>query len=161
MRARVRVCGVARGHAHCPWCTPLPELVLGGAPFRRECTPLTSLPSFAVRPTPQATAVERLAQWQGCATGGGGGGVAAALAPMTAAIVEASRQRGWTAPVDHAAHMVGLRAPNGWAADLPARLWDQHRVHVSVRGPCLRVSPHVYNSDADIAVLFDALGHEA
>ena len=54
-------------------------------------------------------------------------------------------------------HLIGLRSPRPLPADLPARLAAQ-RVYVSVRGQSIRVSPHVYNTEADIQRLVAALG---
>ena len=58
--------------------------------------------------------------------------------------------------------MIGLRRPGGagWPADLAHRCWEHHRVHVSVRGGVLRVSPHVYNDEGDVARLVAALDAE-
>lgn len=55
------------------------------------------------------------------------------------------------------AHLFGLRAPDG--ADLLA-IADRLRarkVFVSLRGTAIRVSPHVYNDEADIDALVEAL----
>jgi selenocysteine lyase/cysteine desulfurase len=101
-------------------------------------------------------AIGQLCEWQRW-EGASGGGTVAALQPMVRAISEEARSRGWTVPADPSPHMIGLRAPGGWPSDLAPKLWAQHSVHVSVRGPCLRVSPHVYNRVDEVAVLFDAL----
>ncbi len=53
-------------------------------------------------------------------------------------------------------HLVGLRRRGGYAADVPARLAARN-VYVSVRGDNLRVSPHLYNTEADVDRLFNAL----
>jgi selenocysteine lyase/cysteine desulfurase len=56
-----------------------------------------------------------------------------------------------------AAHLFGLRTPEGLGiADLKAEL-DRRRIHVSLRGTAVRVSPNVYNTEADVAALRDAL----
>lgn len=55
-----------------------------------------------------------------------------------------------------AGHFLGLRFPQG----MPPGLLDaliRRRVFVSVRGDSLRVTPHLYNTDADVDRLFDAL----
>jgi selenocysteine lyase/cysteine desulfurase len=60
-----------------------------------------------------------------------------------------------------APHLLGLRLPGGAPEDLAARL-AAARVYVSVRGDAVRVSPHVYNDEADadrlLEVLADAVG---
>ncbi|MDY7231847.1 aminotransferase class V-fold PLP-dependent enzyme [Hyalangium rubrum] len=53
-------------------------------------------------------------------------------------------------------HLIGLRRRGGYAQDVPARL-AARSVFVSVRGDNLRVSPHLYNTGADVDRLFDAL----
>ncbi|HEX5080106.1 MAG TPA: aminotransferase class V-fold PLP-dependent enzyme [Geminicoccaceae bacterium] len=55
-----------------------------------------------------------------------------------------------------AGHFLGLRFPGGAPAGLPERLADE-RVHVSLRGDSLRVTPHLYNNDADVDRLFGVL----
>ena len=54
------------------------------------------------------------------------------------------------------AHYLGLRRPGGLPEDLVPRL-AREGVHVSRRGPCLRITPHLYTTDEDVARLFDAL----
>ena len=83
--------------------------------------------------------------------------VSGTVQPMVGAIAEEARTRGWAVPEEPAPHMIGIRAPGGWPTDLVGRLWTEHMVHVSVRGPCLRVSPHVYNRQGDVGALFAAL----
>ena len=59
-----------------------------------------------------------------------------------------------------APHFLGLALPDGTvAADLATRLADR-RIHVSIRGRSMRVTPHVYNTDADADRLLEALGQE-
>jgi selenocysteine lyase/cysteine desulfurase len=53
-------------------------------------------------------------------------------------------------------HLVGLRRRGGYAPDVPARLAARN-VYVSVRGDNLRVSPHLYNTEADADRLFNSL----
>lgn len=55
-----------------------------------------------------------------------------------------------------AGHFLGLRFPAGVPADLPDRLAAE-RVHVSLRGDSLRVTPHLYNDDDDVERLFTVL----
>jgi selenocysteine lyase/cysteine desulfurase len=56
----------------------------------------------------------------------------------------------------HSGHLVGLRRPGGYAPDVASRL-AARGVFVSVRGDNLRVSPHLYNSAADVERLLEAL----
>lgn len=55
-----------------------------------------------------------------------------------------------------ARHMIGLRRPGGIPEKLPDLLKEAD-VYVSVRGTSIRVSPHVYNSSADVARLLEVL----
>jgi selenocysteine lyase/cysteine desulfurase len=55
-----------------------------------------------------------------------------------------------------ARHMIGLMLGPGVPDDLATRLM-RHDVFVSVRGPSVRVSPHLYNTEADIDRFFDVL----
>jgi selenocysteine lyase/cysteine desulfurase len=43
-----------------------------------------------------------------------------------------------------------------FSQDLQKSLSDAH-VHVSLRGKALRISPHLYNSSADVDRLFEVL----
>lgn len=55
-----------------------------------------------------------------------------------------------------AGHMIGLRLGPDIPQDLAARLAAEN-VFVSVRGDSLRVSPHLYNDEKDVDLLFEAL----
>jgi selenocysteine lyase/cysteine desulfurase len=55
-----------------------------------------------------------------------------------------------------ARHLIGLRLGPDAPADLATRLM-RHDVFVSVRGPSVRVSPHLYNTGKDIDRFFDVL----
>jgi selenocysteine lyase/cysteine desulfurase len=55
-----------------------------------------------------------------------------------------------------AGHYLGLRFPGGIPAGLPGRLAAEN-VHVSVRGAAMRVTPHLWNTDADAERLFAVL----
>ena len=60
-------------------------------------------------------------------------------------------------PADcRAGHYLGLRFPGGVPPELPARLAAEN-VHVSVRGRAMRVTPHLWNTDADVERLFAVL----
>jgi len=60
-------------------------------------------------------------------------------------------------PADRrAGHYLGLRFRGGVPADLPARLAASN-VFVSVRGQAMRVTPHLWTTDADVEKLFGVL----
>ncbi len=88
--------------------------------------------------------------------------IAATLTPMTAQIAERGAELGLGAPrADRRlGNFIGLANPRGWAPDIGAKLW-QERVHVSLRGDRLRISPHVYNDQEDLDRLFAALKKHA
>jgi selenocysteine lyase/cysteine desulfurase len=54
-------------------------------------------------------------------------------------------------------HLVGLRAPAGIDLTALAARLAQRRVFVSLRGDAVRVSPHLYNTAADMEALVGAL----
>jgi selenocysteine lyase/cysteine desulfurase len=56
-----------------------------------------------------------------------------------------------------AGHFLGLRFPHGPPPGLPERL-AREQVHVSLRGDSLRVTPHLYNDEADVDRLLGVLG---
>lgn len=60
---------------------------------------------------------------------------------------------------DRAANLFGLRAPAGLDLQALRRDLAARRIHVSIRGAAIRVSPHVYNDASDLARLADALRH--
>ena len=53
--------------------------------------------------------------------------------------------------------MIGLMLGSGAPDDLASQLMH-HDVFVSVRGPSVRVSPHLYNTEEDVDRFFDVLG---
>ena len=55
-----------------------------------------------------------------------------------------------------ARHMIGLMLGPDAPEDLAARLM-RHGVFVSVRGPSVRISPHLYNTEEDVDRFFDVL----
>jgi selenocysteine lyase/cysteine desulfurase len=55
-----------------------------------------------------------------------------------------------------AGHYLGLRFRGGVPVELPAQLEAQH-VYVSVRGTAMRVTPHLWTTDADVERLFAVL----
>ena len=96
-------------------------------------------------------ALEQILAW-------GVGDIAATLTARTAAIAERARAIGLDSqPAERrAGHFLGLRFPDG----VPPGLLDalaREKVYVSVRGSSVRVTPHLYNTDADVERLFAAL----
>lgn len=84
--------------------------------------------------------------------------IAETLAAKTAAIAERAKSAG-LAPMTasrRAGHFLGIRFPDGVPQGLPERLAGS-QVYVSLRGDSLRVTPHLYNDDADIDRLFSVL----
>ena len=84
--------------------------------------------------------------------------IAATLDARTAAIAERARAIGLDSQSAElrAGHFLGLR----FAAGIPPGLLDtlaRENVYVSVRGSSMRVTPHLYNTDADVDRLFAAL----
>jgi selenocysteine lyase/cysteine desulfurase len=81
------------------------------------------------------------------------------IATLTGPLVARAAELGLEAvpAARRAPHYVGLRFPGGVPPELPQRLAAE-RVYVSVRGRgALRVTPHVYNTEADIDRLIRAI----
>jgi len=57
---------------------------------------------------------------------------------------------------DQAAHYLSLSLPDNAPADIAARLREQD-IHASQRGPRLRISAHIYNTEEDVGRLVSAL----
>ena len=55
-----------------------------------------------------------------------------------------------------APHYLGLRRDTSLPVNLLQHLAEQH-IYVSVRGPALRVTPHLYTGEGDIERLVSAL----
>jgi selenocysteine lyase/cysteine desulfurase len=112
--------------------------------------------NFALTPAARA-ALEMILGW-------GVGNVQATLAARNGAIAARARDAFGLSVADdrrRAGHFLGLRFdgpnyPDGVPADLPAKLAADN-VFVSVRGRSMRVTPHLYNTDADIERLFRSL----
>ena len=75
-------------------------------------------------------------------------------------IVAGSRQLGYGAEDTpaRASHLFGLAPPAGVTLDAIRDALAARNVSVSFRGPAIRVSPHVYNDEADADALVNALG---
>jgi selenocysteine lyase/cysteine desulfurase len=106
--------------------------------------------NFALLPVGIA-ALEQLLRW-------GQAAIAATLAARNAGIVERAARLGMRAIPAHlrAGHFLGLRFAGGVPARLPERLAEE-KVYVSLRGDSVRVTPHLYNDDADVDRLFGVL----
>lgn len=85
--------------------------------------------------------------------------IAETLAARTRAIADraAGLRLASLPPAERAGHYLGLEFPGGVPGGLPQTLAREH-VYVSVRGNSVRVTPHLYNTDADVERLFGALG---
>jgi selenocysteine lyase/cysteine desulfurase len=108
-------------------------------------------PNFALLP-PLCAALERLIDWEVPR-------IQATLAARTAAIATRAAALGLRASDPHrrAGHFLGLTVEGGPPPGLVGRLAEAG-VHVSLRGDTLRVTPHLYNDDADTDRLIAALG---
>jgi len=107
--------------------------------------------NFTLMPAARA-ALEQIAEW-------GVDNIQATLSARNEAIATRARDLGLTsaAPGLRAGHFLGLSfakgVPDGLAAELAA-----HNVFVSVRGAkAMRITPHVFNTDADVERLFEVL----
>jgi selenocysteine lyase/cysteine desulfurase len=84
--------------------------------------------------------------------------IQAYCARLTAAFAEQARDMGFAVQeTGRASHLFGVRPPAGLGMDRIRAVLDAHRVSVSVRGDALRISPNVYNDEADITALLQAL----
>jgi selenocysteine lyase/cysteine desulfurase len=81
-----------------------------------------------------------------------------ALSQLTDDIAQRAVAAGYdVAPAEQRSrHMIGIRFRNGLPANLAATL-AAAKVFVSIRGDSVRVSPHLYNTTADIDRLFAAI----
>jgi selenocysteine lyase/cysteine desulfurase len=84
--------------------------------------------------------------------------IAATIETLTVHLANGATERGLSVAPAHlrGPHMLGLRFPDGLPEGLADRL-AADRIHVSIRGDSVRVSPHVYNTTADCDRLLDAL----
>jgi selenocysteine lyase/cysteine desulfurase len=106
--------------------------------------------NFALLPM-AAEALRQILDW-------GVENVSETIGALTDSVEEKARERGIeTIPKERRArHMIGLRLGSDAPPDLAAQLASQN-VWVSVRGESVRVSPHLYNTEADAKRLFAAL----
>ncbi len=96
-------------------------------------------------------ALRQLLDWQPART-------QATLAARNRAFAERAAGLGLTSlsPDLRAGHFLGLRFPDSAPESLLPVL-QRARIHVSLRGSSLRITPHLYNTQGDFDRLFDAL----
>ncbi len=84
--------------------------------------------------------------------------IALTLAHKTATIAERAQALGLTSVPTRlrAGHFLGLRFPAGPPTGLLEKL-TADKIFVSIRGDSMRVTPHLYNTDADVDRLFNVL----
>ena len=84
--------------------------------------------------------------------------VSETIGTLTDLVEHEAKDRGIsTIPRDRRArHLIGLLLGPDVPNDLATRLM-RHNVFVSVRGPSVRVSPHLYNTEADVERFFEVL----
>jgi selenocysteine lyase/cysteine desulfurase len=107
-------------------------------------------PQFVLAPMAHA-ALRQLQSW-------GVDRIAASLARLTERLANRAPEAGYEVlpPAQRAAHLIGLRSPQGIPAGLAHRL-ESAGIRVSLRGDSIRVAPHLYNSPADIDALLEVL----
>ncbi len=84
--------------------------------------------------------------------------IQATLRRLTDRLADEARAQGCEVlpPAKRVGHIVGIRLPDGLPPALPQRL-AAGRVHVSIRGDAIRVSPYLYNDENDIGRLLEIL----
>ncbi|HET9640937.1 MAG TPA: aminotransferase class V-fold PLP-dependent enzyme [Allosphingosinicella sp.] len=104
--------------------------------------------NFALLPVAGA-AIGQLLDW-------GVANIAETLGAMTAALESRLGERGVSGQEGRAPHFLSVRFPGGMPERIEERLAAAD-VHVSLRGERMRITPHLYNDDADSERLFSAL----
>ena len=104
--------------------------------------------NFALLPV-AGTAIGQLLDW-------GVANIAETLGAMTDALEDRLREREAFAGEGRAPHFLSVRFPGGFPAGIEERLAEAG-VHVSLRGDWMRITPHLYNDEADVERLFSAL----
>ena len=107
--------------------------------------------NFALMPMAIA-GLEQLLEWQPAR-------IQDYVAALTAPLFDRVRAAGYTVEdaAFRGAHLFGLRAAPGVDITAVNDRLRARKVHVSLRGSAIRVSPHVYNDARDIDALADAL----
>lgn len=85
--------------------------------------------------------------------------IAQTIRVKTDRIAEKAESLGFKVPPKpmRAPHMLGITLPGKFPDNLSAKL-SSEQIFVSIRGQSIRVAPHLYNTDEDLARLFTALG---
>lgn len=105
--------------------------------------------NFALLPVAGA-AIGQLLDW-------GVANVAETLGAQTSALEDRLAERGAVARPGRAPHFLSVRFPEGLPQGIEERLAAAD-VHVSLRGEWMRITPHLYNDEADAERLLAALG---
>ncbi len=107
--------------------------------------------NFALLPVAGA-AIEQLLGW-------GVANIAETLGAATASLAERLEERGISSlpPARRAPHYLSVRFHGGIPEGIEERLAAQN-VHVSLRGEGMRITPHLYNDEADMERLVRLLG---
>ena len=100
-------------------------------------------------------ALEQLLAWTPEAIAATLGGITEHIADQAASIGLLAAPRAHRAP-----HLLGLRFPGGAPPGLVAQLRED-KIFASVRGQTMRIAPHLFTNDADVARLIDALRRRA
>ena len=98
-----------------------------------------------------AAGIQQLLDW-------GIANISETLGARNQEFAERATALGLTVPAQNlrSPHFLGIGFPDGMSADLPQHL-SENKVSVSFRGDSMRVTQHLYNTDADIDQLFDVL----
>jgi selenocysteine lyase/cysteine desulfurase len=107
--------------------------------------------NFTLMPMLEA-ALEQILAW-------GPENVQAYCRALTGGLIGEARRLGWAVEDEpwRGAHLFGLRAPAGVRMDRLGSALRERGVSVSIRGDAVRVAPNVYNTEADVAALAEAL----
>lgn len=78
---------------------------------------------------------------------------------LTSDLVQSLSEQGYQIedPEWRGYHLFGIRLPQHLTTDQLQPLLAKKKIHLSLRGSALRIAPNVYNNQADIAVLLEAL----
>jgi len=106
--------------------------------------------SFILAPI-AAAGIRQILEW-------GVENISATLQGKTNAIADRAQHMGLGVAPAHARapHLIGVSKPGGFPKDLPLLL-AQENIFVSVRGDSVRISPHLFSTEEDIARLFAVL----